>query len=366
MGSIVSFEDMTRQIKRKFEYVSGTGDEAIYDNTKEKPVISMIGYEKQHGSCLGVSYSKPDGFWTQSRSRIIEPNTEQSKIDKVDLDNGSSAKEAYERKDEWLDIIFKLADTYNIDLNQNIITVFSEWMNGGKKSSVTGLSHRCMIFKEFKVSPLEPEEAEGTQDREKISYWLDTNNIDNPEVDIYNVTNMPSVEVLVDFNEPKKILEKINELVLICEANSPTGKFFGKDGNIGEGYVFTFRLKPEGPLLRFKVKGTKHAKGNREHKPLTPEEIAENKKIIDFVNDFTCKESRLTQAKYEVCNIINGGIPSKANIGDFIKWIIKDNIKEHQEDMKEAGIEDPRTLNKAISAYASRWFLEELEAEAFN
>jgi len=79
------------------------------------------------------------------------------------------------------------------------------------------------------------------------------------ENDIHFIMNFPLVQIEIDFNEPLMSQNKMIAMVDEMEKNSPVGQVFGIDGNIGEGYVFTFEFN--GEINRFKVKGDLHSSG---------------------------------------------------------------------------------------------------------
>ncbi len=272
MGSIEQFSAIIKNVKRTAQFVSYDEEtkEVTVDRDAKLPVIVATGSEKIHGTNAAVCYSAPDDFWVQSRKNIID--TEQ--------DNAGCAFAAYANEKEWRQIINLLADEYNINLFENIISVYFEWSGGNiqKNSALTGLDKRAMIFQYFKVSPIEPQLAnDGTETSAK---WLETKVlvdipsnvdpmyvtedmrgkwVDNPEKNIFNIMNFPKVQIEIDFNEALMSQNKMIALVNTMEKNSPVGQAFGIDNNIGEGYVFTFVYK--GEINRFKVKGDLHSSG---------------------------------------------------------------------------------------------------------
>jgi hypothetical protein len=258
-----------------------------------------------------------------------------------------------------MNIILELALEYNIDLNQNIISVYFEWAGGSiqKKSALTGVEKSSLIFKFFKVSPIEPQLTnDGTS-----AYWLDTKSLDSKDNNIYNLTNFPSVEIEIDFNEPEISQNKMIKLVEKLEKDSLVGKAFGIDGNIGEGYVFTFEYK--GEIFRFKVKGEEHSKASGKVKTLKPvDEVLENKKRM-FVNDVACTESRLQQMYTEIVHSVHNGdeeLISMKDMGAFLRLVVNDVIKEESESMASQGLE-PKSINSMISRVAREFFKSKID-----
>ena len=371
MGSIEQFSTVIKNVKRTAQFVSYDEEtkEVTVDRDAKMPVITATGSEKIHGTNAAVCYSESDGFWVQSRKNIITP----------EKDNAGCAFQAYANESAWMDIMLELRDEYDIDLKENIISVYFEWSGGNiqKKSALTGLDKRAMIFQYFKVSPIEPQLAnDGT---EKSAYWLETCTkyaslsdaepeiydesvfwLDNPEKNIYNIMNFPTVQIEIDFNEPQMSQNKMIEMVETLEKNSPVGQAFGIDGNVGEGYVFTFVYN--GEIMRFKVKGNEHAKGSGKIKTLKPvDEALENAKRT-FVNDIACTESRLQQMWTEIVHSVHNGDESLMEMKDmqkFLPLVVKDVIKEESDKMMEQGFE-PKTLNGKISEVARNFFKSKL------
>lgn len=348
-GSIGQYRNTVRDIANKVKYVGeGVDGDPIYDMTIRKPKVIATGTEKIHGTNASVCYSNADGFWVQSRKNIITP----------EKDNAGCAFATYQREKYWMSLIKFLACQYEIDLDKYIISLYYEWCGGNvqKNSAVSGLEKRAIIFKHFKVSPIE-------SDTEENAFWLDTGGVCYEDELIFNITHFPTVEIEIDFEQPEMSKNKMIELVDKLESNSLVGKQFGIDGNIGEGYVFTFKFK--GDLYKFKVKGEKHA-GKSKVKTLKPvDEELENRKR-EFVNNVACKQFRLEQAWQDTFGIDNEkGDPSMKGMGTFLRAVINDVIKEESDIMVEQGLE-PKTINSKISGVAREWFKEKLDEVTFK
>lgn len=202
--SIEQFRNVISTIQRTAQFVryDTETNQVITDPTAKLPVITAIGTEKIHGTNAAFCYSKPDGFWVQSRENIITPLQ----------DNAACAFHAYNNQDQWVKIVEKLAAEYGIDLNSKIISVYYEWAGGSiqKKSAVSDLDKMAIIFRHFKVSPLEPSESEH-------AVWLETKIgdrwIDNRAARIFNISNFPTYEIEIDFNQPHLSHNKMIDLV---------------------------------------------------------------------------------------------------------------------------------------------------------
>lgn len=349
-GSIEQMRTIIGKVKHSAQYV-GYDEEnkmPIMDRNAELPVVNATCSEKVHGSNFSVCYSNPDGFWTQSRKNIITPLK----------DNAGSAFIAESNKDAWMEIIYKLAKEYDINLDNKIITVYSEWAGGNIQSNscLSGLDKRAMIFQHFKVSPIVRDE-----DNPESSVWYETKVdgkwVDNPEKDIFNVMNFPTWEIEIDFNKPDIANNKLVDLIEnTIEPNSPIGKQFGKEGNTGEGVVCTFTYKDV--LYRFKVKGSKHSK--TKVKKLKKVDSVKEQAKREFAN-YATPAWRLEQMYQELYGINNEkGEPNIKDTGDFIKLVIKDVMKEEMDVMYKKGL-TPKEVNSLISRISANWFKEQLD-----
>ena len=404
-GSIDQFRTIIKNVQHMARYVeckmdTDTGiSTPIYDGSLPMPKVTATGSEKIHGSNASENYSIPDGQWSQSRKNIITPEN----------DNMGCAFAANQNKDAWLQIITALADEWNIDLNKYIISIFYEWSGGNiqKKSALTGLDKRAMIFQYFKVSPIEPTikttlgalsetgmnksfsydgrdyKLIGTEADKFIveddgnlwcnvdveidaedSRWLETsilpNNqpiiwLDIPSRNIFNIMNYPTIKMEIDFERPDIAQNKFIELIEQHEKNSPVGQKFGIENNILEGYVWTFEYK--GSVHRFKVKGDEHAASKV--KTLKPVDSVKEQAKIDFAT-YACPAWRLEQMYKEIQDE-NGSISIK-DMGTFLKKVHGDIIKEESDIMAEKGLE-PKEVNGKISQVAKNWFQEQLNSE---
>lgn len=346
-GSIGQFRSVIKSISKQAQFVSHNKETGVttVDRNAKLPILTCTATEKIHGTNASVCYSEPDGLWFQSRKNIITP----------EKDNAGCAFHADQNREQWLNLIGALAMDHNINCDTHVISIYYEWCGGSiqKNSAVSSLDKRAIIFKHFKVSPLNPTEDEDGK-------WLDTNNRAEPDHNIFNISNYPMWSFLIDFNAPalsQNIMIKTVEDEI--EPNSFVGRAMGVDGNIGEGMVVTTTYK--GNVYKFKVKGEKHSKSKV--KTLKPvDEKFENARIT-FVNEHACKAFRLEQAWQELFGIENETAePTIRMMGDFLRLVIKDVIKEESDTMAMLGLE-PKMVNSSISKVARVWFIEQLDKE---
>lgn len=353
-NNIVDFSKVVSKLKKQVKY-----------NGDFIPELNITFTEKIHGTNAAICYNDRSGFWVQSRERILS----------LESDNAGCAFVAESLKDEWMSIIQELASYYNIDLYNHTISIYYEWSGGSiqKKSAISGLDKRSIIFNHFKVSPLEAKvrkDGEVLKTDDQPAEWLETyveddmfgngpnikRYVDNVDKKIFNVMNHKTWNILVDFKTPKLYQNKFAELVSEVEACSPIGKDMGQSENIGEGVVGTFIY--DKTLFKFKVKGEKHA--NSKVKVLKPVDTEREKIKVDLAAKVATalRFEQGWQAVFGINNEIKE--PCKESMGEFLGWVFRDIIKEHLDDYVEAGVE-PKEINYLINELARPWFLEQVD-----
>lgn len=370
-NEIKDFNSAVKNLKKHIQFTGQIDEDGnpIMNRHARAPKLKVTFGEKIHGTNAGVCYSNPDGFWVQSRERIID----------LESDNSACAQNAYAQKDIWINIIRNLAKEHRIDLDENIISVYYEWCGGNiqKKSAVSGLDKRSIIFQHFKVSPLEPSRDKNDniiRTDEQPAIWLPTYTIADmygngpneimwigrSDHKIFNIMDFPTWEFEVDFEHAELSKNRFIELVAEVENASPVGKAFGIDDNIGEGIVGTFEYN--GDVIKFKVKGDKHT--NSRVKTMKPVDDVKEQKKIDLAQKVVTA-GRCEQGWQMIHGIDNEKCePAKENLGNFLRWIHGDIMKECLADYQEAGLEF-KEVNGIVSKIAKTWFFDELDRQAF-
>lgn len=348
-SSIEQFRNVVKTIQERACYIGKDEDgKPIFDYLKPKPKVTFTASEKIHGTNAGVCYSIPDGIWAQSRENIIT----------VEKDNAGFAFFVSQNEEAIINLIKRLADEHNIDLNTNIISLYGEWAGGNiqKNSALSGCEKQFVIFQAFKVSPLEPSEDEK-------AVWFETcevirpgnsiyvNWIDSTENRIFNIMNFDTYTFEIDFNEPEKYINQIIELVDKIEEASPVGRTFGFESNIGEGVVCSY-LTEDNSLIQFKVKGEKHS--NSKVKTLNPVNTEKLNKIDECVSKI-CHNWRFEQGLTEVFGSDYENNLDRKRIGEYLKWIGSDTLKEELDIISEYGFE-PKDVMGKVSQKAKEYF----------
>ena len=136
-----------------------------------------------------------------------------------------------------------------------------------------------------------------------------------------------------------KMIEKLDETIILDISM------------IGEGIVY--KTDTERGTLRMKVKGEKHS--SSKVKTLATVDTEKVNSIKEFA-EYVVTESRLEQAIEKVFTSVNEQIDIK-KMGDFLRWITNDVIKEEMDTLKDNGLE-PKEVTSAISNVARKWFLD--------
>lgn len=319
--SIEQFRSVIHNINHSFQFigVDENGD-PIYNKTIDKPTINFKGTVKLHGTNAGVSFNEIEGIWAQSRENIIT----------VDKDNFGFAKFVEENKDIFLNLLHKAASVF--DLENNTITIFGEWAGGNiqKGVGISNLEKSFFIFGAV-LTPF---------DNENEPLWL--NHFDLKAIDnkIFNINDFETYSIDINFNMPQLVQ---NDLIAITEAiekECPVAKAFGFTG-LGEGVVWSAFIKNK--LYQFKIKGEKHS--SSKVKILASVDIEKLNSINEFV-DYAVTDNRFNQALENI--FPNNEEIHIKKLGDVIRWVINDVIKEESDTMKENNIE-PKEVNKYIS-----------------
>jgi len=161
--------------------------------------------------------------------------------------------------------------------------------------------------------------------------------------------------ITIDFNDPQSAIPILDEILDEVEDECPVGKAFGYSG-IGEGVVFV-GTNSDGTRYLFKHKGEKHSKASKV-KVLKPVDDVKMNKVIEVVNT-VCKSWRLEQALDKTFDLMNGGELDIKKLGDFIRNVINDIIKEESDIIAGAGL-IPKDINSKVSEISRNFFMDKL------
>ena len=336
--SIEQFRTVVSNVNRRYNIV-GLDDngEAIYDPNLPKPVITFKGTVKLHGTNASVSFNASSGMWAQSRENIITP----------EKDNAGFAFFAHSHEVEFMRLFHDVAVKENIDMHKNTITIYGEWCGGNiqKGVGVCNLPKSFFIFG-VKITPHTETEEEL---KANPAYWVDYSYLKNNDVKIYNIEDFPTYSMDIDFNMPQLVQNQLSELTIDVEEECPVAKAFGFSG-IGEGIVWSAEF--QGVVHRFKVKGEKHS--SSKVKTLAAVDVEKLNSIKEFV-DYAVSESRFNQS---LENVFPNNEPIDVKkMGDVIRWVVNDVIKEEMDTLVENQLE-PKEINKYVSSKVREMFFK--------
>ncbi len=235
----------------------------------------------------------------------------------------------------------------NLDMDNNTISIYGEWCGGNiqKGVGICNLEKSFFIFG-VKITPnVDPNDLEAV--KKNPAFWVDSSYLKVTEKKIYNVEDYQTYSIDIDFNMPQLVQNQLSEITMKVEEECPIAKSFGFTG-VGEGVVWTCEVN--GIVYRFKVKGEKHS--SSKVKTLAAVDVDKLNSIKEFV-DYAVTESRFNQAVEKVFGTKENMDVKK--MGDFIRWIVNDVIKEESDTMASNGIE-PKDVNKYVSAKAREMF----------
>jgi hypothetical protein len=336
--SIEQFRTVVANINRHYNFKGlDENGEAIYDHSLPKPTLEFKGTVKLHGTNAAVSYNTKGDLWYQSRENIITP----------EKDNAGFAFFAESNRDVFLGLMLEIAENEDINRNDNTITIYGEWCGGNiqKGVGITNLPKSFFIFG-VKITPHTETEEEL---KANPAYWVDYVYLESPDNKIYNINNFTTYSIDVDFNMPQLVQNQLSEMTIDVEEECPVAKAFGYSG-IGEGIVWSTEVN--GIVHRFKVKGEKHS--SSKVKVLAAVDTEKLSSIQKFV-DYAVTESRFNQS-LENTFPNNEPIDIK-KMGDVIRWVVNDIVKEEMDTMIDNQIE-PKDVNKYISVKVREMFFK--------
>lgn len=305
--------------------VKAERDHAAYHGIAPR-VRRFLGTVKLHGTNAGIS-CMPDGeVIYRSRSRIITP----------DADNHGFARHMAANHDAVCTILG------SIPTNGEMATIFGEWCGAGIQAGV-GISAEQKMFVVF---------AARVGDE-----WIDEATIGRaPDARIFNIHDYPTWSMEIDFDKPEQAQNDLCALTEEVERECPVAKAFGHSG-IGEGIVWTPADDDRRRRFWFKVKGEKHSASKV--KVLAAVDVERFRARDDLVAALVT-ENRLAQGMDMHINEFHRPLEMSA-IGDFLRWVFNDVIKEEADTIAASGFEQ-KELGKGISDVAKRFYIAAVNA----
>ena len=342
--SIEQFRNVVRHVKTYAQYAGrDENGDAIIDQSKPIPTLKFRGTVKLHGTNAGIVYDvASDSFTYQSRERELS----------LTQDNAGFMLAQMKNEHEWRRYAIRHVENDIMDHHPHgpdiaKVAIFGEWCGSGIQKGVA-LSQLSKMFVVFAVKLVY---------EDKTTRWLpieDCHILDR-ELGIFSIAWFPTYEIDIDFNHPELAQNKMIDITKEVEKECPVGKYFGVS-DIGEGVVWT--CITEGWNYSdtwFKVKGEAHSVSKvRTLAAVDVEAIANLKAFVDSV----ATEARLEQG---LDNLVREQLKplEMTSMGDFLRWVYNDIIKEEQDTIVANGI-DPKKLGSAIANVARPWFVKKI------
>lgn len=318
------------------------------------PTVKFKGTVKLHGTNAAIVI-KQDGTWyCQSRERVITPES----------DNAGFAAWVYGNAAYWNDIASIVAkDMFPVKADtEDTFQIYGEWCGQGVQSGV-GVSKLPKMFVIFAIRISKDAESTSWRIPKAVQHMIFK---DKPLDRLFFIEDFPTFSVDIDFNTPTAVQNTLVEITEAVEKDCPVARHSLPDCTeelVGEGVVWSVDLNTGldyskvNPALfstlvgvKFKVKGEKHSVSKV--KTIAPVDVEKVKSINDFV-EYACTENRLKQGLEYLKEM---QLPlERSSTGEFIKWVVKDILKEELVVMQASGIE-PRDINGALSKKAQQFF----------
>jgi hypothetical protein len=333
----------------------------IYDKTRNSPTLKFEGTVKLHGTNAAVCFGYDNEEWCQSRENIIT----------VEKDNAGFAMFVNNNKQVFQDITNAVALLRDIPVEKLLnedVAIYGEWCGKGIQDTVaiTQLPRMFVIFgiafvnSEGKKTYLTRQQVEATIGWKR---WGSGSEF-NPAAEditgkgrIFSIYDFPSFQVTIDFNKPHEFQNGLNDMTAQVEAECPVAKAFGVSG-LGEGIVW--RCIEEGyedSGYWFKVKGDKHSGSKVKMNATVDVERINN---IHALCETLSHTGRLAQMYQKVFDTLNGGQPDIKRMGEFIKAVMADILKEELDTIAASGF-TTKDITGPISKITRDYLLEQLE-----
>lgn len=323
MHDIESLRHVCEDVKRHCEYAG----------KDVRPTVKFRGTTKLHGTSGAVDVNS-DVVTAMGRNRVLT----------IQNDNFGFAHFVAGREAQFTALRRFFTGS------EKDVTFYGEWCGQGiqKKVAVASLPKMFVVFAVY----------DHTDDA-----WLDMHEYQFNdtilgilnEQNIHLITQAPTFEVEIDFNNPTPAAELISQYTLQVEDCCPFSATHGVEG-MGEGIVW---MSYDYPVrLYFKSKGEKHKKGGEwTHVAVDPEKVANISALVDLL----LPEWRLEQG---FSFLRENNIPlANTSTGEYLKWIAKDILKE-ESDQIAANPFPWKEIQGAIMVRAKDYFFRELDEMA--
>lgn len=298
---------------------------AAYHNVEPRK-RRFLGTVKLHGTNAGISLTPDGDVLYRSRSRIIAP----------DDDNYGFARAMSVHEGAIRAMLTPHAQDYTA-------TVFGEWCGAGVQSNV-GISALEKMFVIFALR---------IGDEWQLPHFV--SGLSAPLARVFNVHNFAHWTLEIDFTKPEQFQNELVALTEEVERECPVAKAFGHDG-IGEGIVWTPLDDDRDSRYWFKVKGEKHSSSKvKVLAAVDVERFAQRDALVAAM----VTDNRLAQGLDLHVNEFGLALEMR-EIGEYLRWVFNDIIKEEADTIAESGFE-VKELGKPISDIAKRFYIKAVQ-----
>jgi len=304
-----------------------------------------------HNTNAGVCIDKSCNFWAQSRENIITP----------EKDNAGFAAFAYYNEEIFQKIATEVVNPFHRrNTFDKVVSIFGEWCGKGIQKGVA-ISELPKMFIIFNIALVDQEGNKTWLTREEMTEVLNVQSIPYLNANhIYSVYQFQTFEIDIDFDKPEIAQNELNALCEMVEKQCPIGFSFGVSG-IGEGLVFKSVTEGyEDSGYFFKVKGEAHSKSKV--KTLAAVDVEHISNIRELA-DKLANNGRLEQFHQIVFDTLNGGTTDMSKMGEFIKAVSTDCIKEELDTIQESGF-TMKELGSHISKNCREFISNKMNEEA--
>lgn len=318
---------------KKFRSIDGLSkifkhlrDNATYYNKSfsDLPTLNFTGTVKIHGTNAGMRIEGPDVDHIQAQGKDRELS--------FSSDNAAFCAYCMSIPPE---VVKEIYQAFNPNGN-GVLTVFGEWAGNGIQNGVgvSQLDRQFIIFS----AHLDDKYIEVNQKYTNHKYR------------IFNIYEIPTYSIDINFAEPADIEDQLTKLTLEVEAECPWAKQFGISG-IGEGIVWHLTSDPCDSSYIFKTKGPLHSvRKNNQNKSATidPEKVSSIEECVDVI----LTENRMQQ----MIDVHNIEIKPE-NFSQFIKAVSIDCIKEESDVLIENNL-IWKDISKEVNNRCKKWYFE--------
>jgi hypothetical protein len=353
--SIEQYRNIVHNITHRATYTGPDADgNPTYDPALPSPTLKFQGTVKLHGTNAGIARDAAGELWCQSRENIITPQG----------DNAGFAMYVHANNLFYNVLLAEAVLAKRLSSEQSML-IFGEWCGGTIQKSIA-ISQFPKMFVIFGMARVDAEgEKEWFTPGEIQAVFHRAGDLmtDSVPGNVYTIYEFPTYEIEIDFNRPHELQNKLVDLTIEVETECPVGKQLGataeKGSIIGEGIVWKCTTPGyEDSGNWFKVKGEKHSMESKVQKLSTVDV-----ERIDAINALAVQvtpEWRLEQMMQQTFDTLNGGLLDIKKMGDFIKAVMADVLKEDLDIIAASGF-TTKDITGSIGNIARKYLMTQLK-----